>query len=142
MLCDPGEREPTREERFVWGGRGCHGEISQRAGGEQRCLQDDCRCSQWSKPFSLTCTPGLTQTETGGRRGDRGCRAFTLVITRDLLPACLPVCLNADPCHPLQTRDCFFKQNTTQTGAYACRHRQNTHKEIHMHQNLLREREG
>lgn len=87
---------------------------SQRAGGEQRCLGDDCRSSRWSKPFSLTYTPGFTKQKQGvevgtEREGDAdGCSALALVTTRDLLPACLPVCLNADLCHPLQTRDCFL----------------------------------
>lgn len=132
-----GEREFKR--------RTCHGEGSQRAGGEQRCLGDDCRCSRWSEPFSLTYTPGLTQTETGGGSGDGGgdgfglgCRARALVITRDLLPVCLLVCLNAALCHLLQTRDCVLtKQRHKQDHMHT-----DTHTQIHMHRTLRREREG
>lgn len=40
--------------------------------------------------------------------GAGGCKAIALVTTRDLLPSRLPVCLNADLCHPLPTRDCFL----------------------------------
>lgn len=115
-------KEGRRGEREVERGA-CHGEGSQRAGGEQRCLRDDCRSSRWSKPFSLTYTPGFTQTENRewkwGQGGADGCRALAWVTTGDLLPSCLPVCLNADLCHPLQTRDCFLTKYK--------------HKQEHMH---------
>lgn len=75
---DPGEGGPTwgEIEHWGWGGGGmcvaCHGESSQRARGEQGCLRDDCRSSWWSKPFSLTYTPRLTRTKTGGWKWEQG----------------------------------------------------------------------
>lgn len=100
--------------REKWRGGACHGEGSQRAGGEQRCLGDDCCCARWSKPFSLTHTPGFTQTEIGGGSGDGGSGRVQSTSPGDhqrpaaCLPSSLPVCLNADLWHPLQTRDCFL----------------------------------
>lgn len=47
---------------------------SQKAGGEQRCLGDDCRSSRWSEPYFINLHPWVHQTDTGGGSGDRGVR--------------------------------------------------------------------
>lgn len=51
-------------ERIKEGGA-CHGEGSQRAGGEHRCLGDDCGCSLWSKPISLAYAMGSPKQKGG-----------------------------------------------------------------------------
>lgn len=92
---------------------------SQRAGGEQRCLGDDCRSSLWSEPFSLTHTPVLTNRNGGVEVGTERCGQLQSSSPGDHQRPCLPACLNADLCHPLQTRDCFLTKYK--------------HKQEHMH---------
>lgn len=66
-----GEVTTTREEKSERGPVMERG--SPRAGGEQRCLGDDCRFSRWSKPFSLTYTPGFSKQKQGvGMEGPEG----------------------------------------------------------------------
>lgn len=115
-----------------------------RARGEQKCLGDDCRCSPWSEPFSLTYTPGLNQRGAGGGRGNIGCGWVHSTSPGDhqRRATCLPSCLSECRSVPSIIDKGLFFNETTQTRAHVYRHRQHTHTEIHMNQNLLWEVEG
>lgn len=141
-----GERSGEREREGGWGGEGkvggdCHGEGSQRARGEQRCLGDDCRCARWSKPFSLTYTPGFTKTEIGGGSWDSGVQSTSSETTRDLVPACPAAYLSAclSECRSVSSitdRGVLFNKIQTQAGAHA-----RAHKDTHAWEPATAERE-
>lgn len=82
-----------------------------------------------------------------GTGGAAGCKAIAPVTTRDLLPSRLPVCLNADLCHPLPTRDCFLTKQKQErmhrdTDNIHTHMHAGTRTEIHTHHNLHMEKEG
>lgn len=122
----------------AWGEGGgevaCHGESSQRARGEQGCLQDDCLLFLVVQTLFINLQPlGSPAQKQGmemGTGGAAGCKAIAPVTTRDPLPSWLPVCLNADLCHPLPTRDCFL---TKQKQERMHRDTDNTHTHTHEH---------
>lgn len=118
-------------DREKWRGGPVMEKGSQRAEGEQRCLGDDCRSSRWSRPFSLTYTPGFTIQKQWVEVGTGGCGRVQSTSPGDHQrpAACLPSCLSECRSVPsITNKGLLFNKIQTQTAAHAQahRHRENT----------------